>query len=193
MKLESCYYNCSPEYINSIDPGLHAEIVALIDLLPKRQKKSEINADLFWLLTNKNWYYDSVPQGYSRKPQEKFQIQRSLQEIREWNDRSLCTTSTTLDTRWHADFAKSFNGLKLVQIEAQFGKVEAMFKDFCGFRIAYAERRLSLGIMVVVSDPVSYFTHQKSSIGGMASFHVAKDTLNVIGLDCPIWLVGIKE
>ena len=193
MNLESYYYNCSLEYINSIDPDLHDEIAAIIDLLPKRQKQSEINADLFWLLTNKDWYYDTVPQGYSKGPVVEFQIQRSLQEIREWNNRSVCTTSTTLDTRWHADFAKSFDGLKLVQIEAQFGKVEAMFKDFCGFRIAYAERRLSLGIMIVPSDPMSYFAHRKSSIGGMASFHVAKDTLNVIGLDCPIWLVGIAN
>jgi len=193
VNLESYYYNCSPEYINSIDPDLRSEIGAIIDLLPKRQKQSEINADLFWLLTNKDWYYDTVPQGYSRKPQEEFQIQRPLQEIREWNDRSLCTTSTTLDTKWHADFAKTFDGMKLVQIEAQFGKVEAMFKDFCGFRIAYAERRLSLGVMIVLSDPMSYFAHRKSAIGGMASFHVAKDTLNVIGLNCPIWLVGIGE
>lgn len=193
MNLESYYYNCSPEYIESIDSELHAEIVAIIGLLPKRLKQSEINTDLFWLLTNKNWYYDTVPHGYSRKPQEEFQIQRSLQEIREWNDRSLCRTSTTLDTRWHADFAKRFNGSKLVQVEAQFGKVEAMFKDFCGFRIAYAERRLSLGIMIVLSDPMSYFAHRKIAIGGMASFHVAKDTLNVIGLYCPIWLVGIGE
>ena len=47
--------------------------------------------------------------------------------------------------------------------------------------------------MIVLSDPMSYFAHRKSAIGGMASFHVAKDTLNVIGLDCPIWLVGVKE
>lgn len=191
MNLQSYYYNCSSEYINSIDPELHDEIVVTINFLPKRQKQSEINADLFWLLTNKDWYYDTVPQGYSRKPLEEFQIQRSLQEIRAWNDRNLCTTSTTLDTKWHADFAKIFDGQKLVQIEAQFGKIEAMFKDFCGFRIAYAERRLSLGVMIVLSDPMSYFAHRKIAVGGMASFHVAKDTLNVIGLDCPIWLVGI--
>jgi hypothetical protein len=107
MKLESYYYNCSPEYINTIDPGLHAEIAAIIDLLPKRQKQTEINTDLFWLMTNKDWYYDTVPQGYSRKPPDEFGIARSLQEIREWNDRRLCTTSITLDTRWHADFAKA--------------------------------------------------------------------------------------
>jgi hypothetical protein len=193
MNLESYYYNCSPDYIASINPDLHDEIAATINLLPKKQKQSEINADLFWLLTNKNWYYDTVPQGYSRRPPDEFKISRSLQEIREWNDRKLCTTSTTLDTRWHADFAKTFGGQKLVHIEAQFGKVEAMFKDFCGFRIAYAERRLCLGIMIVLSDPMSYFSHRRGAIGGKASFHVAKDTLNVIGLDCPIWLVGVKE
>lgn len=66
-----------------------------------------------------------------------------------------------------------------------------MFKDFCGFRIAYAERRLALGIEIVLSEPVKYFAHRKSSIGGMASFDVARETLTTIGLECPIWLVGI--
>jgi len=192
MNLESYYYSCSSEYINSIDVGLHDEITAAITLLPKRQKQSEINANLFWLLTSKDWYYDTVPIGWGKKPPVEFRISKSLQDIREWNIRGLCMTSTTLNTRWHADFAKMF-GSKLVQIEAQFGKVEAMSKDFCGFRIAYAEKRLALGIMVVLSDPMSYFAHRKSAVGGMASFNVAKDTLNVIGLDCPIWLVGVRE
>lgn len=192
MNLESYYYNCSPEYIESIDAVLRTELASIIDLLPKRQTQSEINTDLFWLLTAKDWYYDTVPQGYSRKPPDEFGISKSLQEIREWNNRSLCRTSTTLDTRWHADFAKEFNGSNLVQIEAQFGKVEAMFKDFCGFRIAYAERSLSFGIEIVLSDPMSYFAHRRSAIGGMASFNIAKNTLNVIGLDCPIWLIGIR-
>ena len=98
--------------------------------------------------------------------------------------------SKFLKTKWHSDFAKSF-GSKLVQVEAQFGKVEAMFKDFCGFRIAYAERRLSLGIEIVLSNPNTYFAHRRSSVGGMASFDIAKRTLNTIGLDCPIWLIGM--
>ena len=68
-----------------------------------------------------------------------------------------------------------------------------MFKDFCGFRIAYAERRLAHGIEIVLSHPVAYFAHRINAIGGMANFKIAKDTLNSIGLDCPIWLVGIVE
>ena len=48
-----------------------------------------------------------------------------------------------------ADFAKVFEG-KLVQVEAQFGKVKSMFKNFCGFKIAWQERTLALGIEIIM-------------------------------------------
>ena len=192
MILQSYFYNCSPEYINSIDPNLKDQIIIVISRLPKRQTQSEINSDLFWHLTLNGWFYDTVPTGARDNQPDGLKTDLSLQNIKDQNRRKLCLTSSTLDTRWHSDFAKAF-GSKLVQVEAQFGKVEAMFKDFCGFRIAYAERRLALGIEIVLSDPNSYFAHRKSAIGGMASFDVAKNTLTTIGLDCPIWLIGIKE
>jgi len=192
MISQSYFYNCSADYIGSIDPDLYHQITRIIPQLPKRQTQSEINSDLFWHLTSKGWLYDTVPAGTEDKQPDGLSIDLSLQEIKVHNDRRLCLTSTTLDTRWHADFAKSF-GSKLVQIEAQFGKVEAMFKDFCGFRIAYAERRLALGIEIVLSDPTSYFSHRRNAIGGMASFNIAKNTSTTIGLDCPIWLIGIGE
>jgi hypothetical protein len=134
MKPEFYFYNCSPEYINSIDPDIHDQIIAVIDQLPKRQTQSEINSDLFWLLTSYDWKYDSILGGTGKAPPVELNLNKSLIEIKKNNNRDLCLTSTTLDTRWHADYAKIF-GSKLVQIEAQFGKVEAMFKDFCGFRI----------------------------------------------------------
>ena len=192
MNPQSYFYNCSPEYIKSIDPDLQDQIIKVISQLPKRQTQSEINSDLFWHLTSDGWSYDSVPTGAKDNKPDILPKNISLHEIKNKNVRNQCLTSTTLNTRWCADFAKSF-GSKLVQIEAQFGKVEAMFKDFCGFRIAYAERRLALGIEIVLSDPNSYFAHRRHAIGGMASFAIAKDTLNTIGLDCPIWLVGIGE
>jgi hypothetical protein len=189
---QSYYYNCSQEYIQSIDPDLHVQIITVIQERPKRQTQSQINSDLFWLLTSHNWNYDTVLQGTNNSHPDEFNIDSSLTEIKSRNNRNLCLTSTTLDTRWHSDFAKSF-GTKLVQLESQFGKVEAMFKDFCGFRIAYAERRLALGIEIVLSEPNTYFAHRRSSVGGMASFDIAKNTLTTIGLDCPIWLIGIGE
>jgi len=192
MNPKSYYYNCSPEYIDSINPDLCDQIITIISELPKRKTQSEINSDLFWHLTLNGWFYDTVPTGAGDNQPDGLKKDLSLQDIKGQNKRNFCLTSSTLDTRWHSDFAKSF-GSKLVQIEAQFGKVEAMFKDFCGFRIAYAERRLALGIEIVLSDPNSYFAHRKHAIGGMASFDVAKNTLTTIGLDCPIWLIGIRE
>ena len=192
MILQNYYYNCSPEYIYSIDNGLYDQIVAVISTLPKRSKQSEINSDLFWLLASYGWNYDTVPTGAGAETPNLFNVDLTIEEIKQRNIRDLCQTSTTLETRWHSDFAKSFES-KLVQIEAQFGKVEAMFKDFCGFRIAFAERRLALGIEIVLSDPNSYFSHRKSAIGGMASFDIAKNTMTTIGFDCPIWLIGIGE
>jgi hypothetical protein len=192
MGIKSYFYNCSPEYIKSIDTSLYEQIAGIVKLLPKRQTQSEINADLFWLLVSEGWSFDKVSTVAGHLPPKEFEINLSLEEIKQTYDRKLCRTSTTLNARWHADFAKTF-GSKLVQIEAQFGKVEAMFKDFCGFRIAYAERRLALGIEIVLVEPSSYFAHRKNAIGGMASFEIAKNTLTTIGLDCPIWLIGIKE
>jgi len=89
------------------------------------------------------------------------------------NMRYLCSTSSTLDAAWHSDFARSYPS-GLVQLEVQFGKVESMFKDFCGFRIAYFERRLALGIEIVMSEPSKYFSHRKSAVSGMAYFDIAK-------------------
>ena len=190
MSIKSYFYNCSPEYIDSIDASLQSHISDIISALPKRQTQSEINSDLFWLLTSKGWSFDTVLQGTGKTPPDDLGIKAELRDIKANNNRSLCLTSTTLDTRWHCDFAKKFEK-GLVQVEAQFGKVEAMFKDFCGFKIAYAERRLALGIEIVLCDPNRYFAHRRNAIGGMANFEIAKGTLNTIGLNCPIWLVGI--
>jgi hypothetical protein len=192
MKHEDFFYNCSKEYIHSIDPSLYTEITEILTRLPKRQKQEEINNDLFWLLTNKGWAYDTLANVSEQPPPELAIRNLTRSMLSRNNKRSLCVTSTTLDASWHSDFAKVFCS-HLVQIEAQFGKVESMFKDFCGFRIARYERRLALGIEIVLCMPSKYFAHRRNAVGGMAYFDIAKNTLPAIGLDCPIWLIGIKE
>jgi hypothetical protein len=191
--LESYFSNCSREYLNAISPTLHGEVQEVISKLPKRQTQAEINKDLFWLLTSKSWSFDTLPAVIDENPPPDLAIQGvSLNDIKITNTRDLCITSTTIDARWHSDFAKVFDG-KLVQVEAQFGKVESMFKDFFGFKIAWHERRLALGIEIVMYDPGKYFAHRRGATSGMAYFDIAKKTLPAIGLDCPIWLVGVKE
>jgi hypothetical protein len=193
MRSESYFYNCSEPYLESISLNLHAEILDVIEKLPKRLTQSEINQDLFWILTNGGWSYDTVPASIQKCATEDLTIGKlTRSEIKQQNNRDLCRTTTTIEARWHADFAKLFQG-KLVQIEAQFGKVESMFKDFCGFKIGRYERRLALGIEIVMCEPSKYFFHRRPSTSGMAYFDIAKKTLPAVGLDCPIWLVGIKD
>ena len=192
MNLKSYYYNCSPEYIASIGPDLYEEVEAIIRMLLKRDTQAEINADLFWLFSTKDWCYDTVLANAAPECPFDLDIMESIEIIRDKNLRDLCLTSSTMDTHWHSDYAKRY-GNNLVQVEAQFGKVEAMFKDFCGFRIAYAEGKLALGIEIVLVDPPGYFALRKNTVSGMASFDIAKNTLATIGLECPIWLVGIEE
>lgn len=66
-------------------------------------------------------------------------------------------------------------------------------KTFVGLRIAYYEKRIALGIEIVISEPNKYFSQRKESITGMAYLEIAKQTLPAIGLNCPIWLIGIYE
>ena len=192
MNHEDFFYSCSKEYIQSIDTSLYSEVSEIISRLPKRQKQEEINNDLFWLLTGKGWSYDTLGNISDAPPMEIGVTGLSKSIVSKNNNRSLCITSTTLTASWHSDFGKAY-GANLVQIEAQFGKVGSMFKDFCGFRIAGHERRLALGIEIVLSEPYKYFSHRKNAVGGMAYFDIAKSTLPAIGLNCPIWLIGIKE
>ena len=144
-------------------------------------------------MISKGWSYDSLPAKFNDDHPHDLSIGAlNLDKIRQANNNDLCLTTTTLKAGWRADFAKLY-GDSLVQVEAQFGKVEAMFKDFCGFKIAWYERRLTLGIEIVMCEPSKYFSHRKQSTSGMAYFDIAKKTLPAIGLDCPIWLVGITE
>ena len=194
MEIINYFYNCSKEYIASIDENLYSEISGLIKALPKRNTQADVNEDFFWLLTDMNWSYDSKPsQAKEEKDRSKLLLSNSSLLARtKRNNRDLCLTSTTLDVKWRCDFAKKYNN-QLVQIEAQFGKTELMFKDFCGFRLGYFERRLALGIEIVFSEPQKYFAHRKKAISGMSNFRIAKETLLAINFDCPIWLIGLSE
>ena len=191
MKCEHDFHNCSKEYIACIGVDLYNEMEGIVSALPKRNFQAEMNQDLFWLLTARGWSYDTIPAGLPDTLSKGIEVRGfSLPDIKNANNRALCRTTTTIEATWHSDFGKRYAS-ELVQVEAQFGKVESMFKDFCGFRIASYERRLALGIEIVLCEPSKYFSHRKNAVGGMAYFEIAKRTLPAVGLDCPIWLLGI--
>lgn len=187
MALDLFFYNCSREYVESVDGGLLAEISRELAGLPKCDTQSDLNKEIFKRLVMRGWAYDSLPAGLGAEMDR----DEHWQDVRSANDRKLCLTTTTLGASWHCDFAREFEG-KLVQVEAQFGKVESMFKDFCGFQIAYQERRLDLGIEIVMINPTKYFAHRLKAISGMAHFGIAQRMLPSIQLSCPILVVGIR-
>jgi hypothetical protein len=118
MQSLSYFYNCSKEYISSISPSLHGEIVDVISSLPKRNTQSEVNRDLFWLLTSKGWSYDCLPAKLDQNPPSDLPSGLpTLDQVRTVNNSNLCLTTTTLDAGWRSDFAKSL-GTDLVQVEA---------------------------------------------------------------------------
>jgi hypothetical protein len=183
MLIKNFFYNCSQEYLALINENVYSELEVIIKDLPKRKTQKELNQDFFVKLIKKGWSFDSMPTDFNEG-------KKVL--LKENNNRVLCRTSSTIDARWHADFAKKFDN-NLIQMEIQFGKIESMFKDFCGFKIAFFERRISLGIEVVLCEPNKYFFERKVTISGMANFNVARKTLPAIGLNCPIWLVGMDN
>ena len=190
MEFKSFYYNCTVEYIATIDPHLEDEVGSIIRMLPRRDSPELIKEDLFWLFTHKGWCYDTIPAEANPECPFELDFMESLEVLRDRNLRELCLTSSNLETRWHADFAKRY-GSRLVQVETQLGKAESMFKDFCGFRIAHAEGRLALGIEIVMVDPPGHRPQHMKTTDNLASFDIAQKTLTTIGLDSPIWLLGM--
>jgi len=61
------YYNCSPEYISKIGPDLQQVVIEAIPLLQKRQKQSQINLDLCWIVFYRNSIQNSFGLAFSRK------------------------------------------------------------------------------------------------------------------------------
>jgi hypothetical protein len=186
------YYQCSPESIHAIDPALHGEVEAIIRMLPRRETPAECHQDLFWLFTHKGWCHDTVPVGAPDECPIDLNILESLSDIKDNNTRDFCLASTAFDTFWHADFGKKMND-QLLQVKAQFGQVDQLYKDFCGFRIARVESGLSLGIEIVMENPVGFGRLSKHKGSGLAGFNDARRTLTAVGLDCPIWLIGLSD
>ena len=85
MNLESYYYNCSTDYIDSIDPSLHSSILSSLSQLPKRQTRSQINSDLFWQLLADGWNFDSVPAGSGESPQTYISLTIDLDQQKKIN------------------------------------------------------------------------------------------------------------
>lgn len=95
MLSDHFFYNCSKEYVEQIHLGLFSEINIVISKLQKRNIQVEINADLFCLLTDNSWAYDSMPQRLADMPKDEGRSEKVM--LQRDNHRYMCSTSTTLN------------------------------------------------------------------------------------------------
>jgi len=190
---ESEFYRCSDEYVDKIHPSVHLDIKSIIEKLPKRRYQNEINSDFVWLFAKQGWSFSSFPSSFPNvPPTDLFLDDMDKTSISKLKIKKECLITSNLKLGWYADFGKSF-GSKRVLIEVQFGKIEAAFRDFCRFAITYHERRLDLGILIVMFDPKTYFSEEGPRVSGMAEFETIRKAMWAVDLDCPIWLIGLKE
>jgi hypothetical protein len=190
MIFESHYHGCTAESVRAIHPGLPGDVASILRMLPRRTSESELRQDLFWLFTHKGFCHDRIPVGTPEECPFDLDILDSLAELDDYRSRDLCLASTAFDTLWHADFAKAF-GDRLVHVKAQFGRLDALFKDFCGFRIGQVQRGIALGIEIVPMDAGTLFGTAKSAGGAMADFAGARKILEALDIPLSIWLIGI--
>ena len=69
----------------SIDPQLHNEVCSVIRMLPKRETRSQVKEDLFWLFTHKDWCYDTVPAKTNPECPFELDIKESMEIIKNRN------------------------------------------------------------------------------------------------------------
>ena len=52
---------------------------------------------------------------------------------------------------------------------------------------------MDLGILIVMLNPKKYFREEGTRVSGMADFETIRKAIWAVDLDCPIWLIGLKE
>jgi hypothetical protein len=85
------------------------------------------------------------------------------------------------------DFLK--NG---VFVEVQFGNSATVYRDYYKFHYGFANRLLTLAVLVVPGDPTSFFTTRNpKSVGNMASFGYASEHLSSFSIPLPVLFIDL--
>jgi hypothetical protein len=185
------FYRCWPEYLDLIDEQLRDEVLGVVAMVRPQRTQAEVNQDLTWLFALRGWVFSSFPPVMPHTPPADLGIADvSKESLTKSRSLSRCLISATLEHRWIAAFVKQF-GAHCVHAELQFGNKEAAVMDPAKLQIAYYERHLSVGVVMVMLDPDRHFAHRHRSVAGMAKFHAIRELLPVLGLECPMLLIGI--
>jgi len=172
MRILSHYYKCSSEYLSSISPDIEKEINQVLNKLTGEKDTKIPLDDLAWILASNGWAFSQpLPDGPKQSP--------TMNSVIESNDPELCKTSSNLEIETESDFAKKFD-TQMVQLEIQADDLEEIASDLIKFRIAFAEKRIQVGIEIIIQNG-----------NGLSEFENVKDMLVKLDVDCPVWLISI--
>ena len=71
-----------------------------------------------------------------------------------------------------------------VFVEIQFGNSATIYRDFYKFQYGHRNGLLSLSILIVPTNPMSFFPSRVKSVSNMAEYNLAKRYLTILKFKC---------
>ena len=80
----------------------------------------------------------------------------------------------------------------VVFVEIQFGNSSAVYRDYYKFHYGFANKLLTLVVLIVPTDPVKFFPNLNPNIIiNMASFNYALEHMSSLTIQVPVLLIGL--
>lgn len=79
----------------------------------------------------------------------------------------------------------------LVFVEVQFGNSATLFRDYYKFQYGLANGLLSLAVLIVPTDPQSFFPTRRNSVNNMAEYKLAVNCFTDLPINVPTLVVGL--
>jgi len=76
-------------------------------------------------------------------------------------------------------------------VEIQFGNSAALYRDYYKFHYGLTHNLLSLAVLIVPTNPKSFFPTRPASVNNMAEFELAYKYFKLLPIPVPILLVGL--
>jgi len=103
MNIQSYFYNCSWEYIDSIEPTFSSQIKDLFKKMPEAQDDNVLISNVFWMLASNGWSFSELPESISNDPPSGLKVNFKLSEIKKQNSFDLCAATLKPETPKHND------------------------------------------------------------------------------------------
>lgn len=153
---------------------LHCSDYLLITLKKEIQEVFNIIDILKWEV-NYSYKNTSHQTAYNEKFEDEF-------KKFEWEPKPFLNK----EQRLIGDFRKNS-----VFVEIQFGNSATIYRDFYKFQYGHRNGLLSLSILIVPTNPMSFFPSRVKSFSNMAEYNLAKRYFTILQIQVPTIIIGL--